>query len=281
MKFRIVLIFSLLILATFAWAQDAKNTRLVQFSGMVLDGSDEQLYPVPYTNILVKDKGRGTYSDLRGFFSIVVEKGDVIVFSAIGYKTVEYKIPEDLEDERYSIVQLMTQDAINLPETVVFPWPSREHFKLEFLAMDVTPELQERAAKNLANETLRRMRNDVTVDGNEHADYYLRQQAREYYYIGQQPPMNIFNPVAWKNSSIPGKTETSKGKTTTDLRLPEYLPAPEQYLETIGPQPKRQCGKRQHAERYVGLHGAEVDVQKLVAYKIGGHKDKVDHKEEK
>ena len=195
---RILLILSVLIIATSARSQDNKNKRLVQFSGMVLDGSDEQLYPVPYTNILVKDKGRGTYSDLKGFFSIVVEKGDVIIFSAIGYKTVEYKIPEDLEDDRYSIVQLMTQDAINLPETVVFPWPSRDHFKLEFLAMDVTPELQERAAKNLANETLRRMRNDVTVDGNEHADYYLRQQAREYYYIGQQPPMNIFNPVAWK-----------------------------------------------------------------------------------
>lgn len=198
MKLRLVLILFALIIAAGTWAQDNKSGRLVQFSGMVLDGSDEQLYPVPYTNILVKDKGRGTYSDLRGFFSIVVEKGDVIVFSAIGYKTVEYKIPEDLEDERYSIVQLMTQDTINLPETVVFPWPSREHFKLEFLAMDVTPELQERAAKNLANETLRRMRNDVSVDGNEHADYYLRQQAREYYYIGQQPPMNIFNPVAWK-----------------------------------------------------------------------------------
>ena len=198
MKLRILLILSVLIIATSARSQDNKNKRLVQFSGMVLDGSDEQLYPVPYTNILVKGKGRGTYSDLKGFFSIVVEKGDVIIFSAIGYKTVEYKIPEDLEDDRYSIVQLMTQDTINLPETVVFPWPSRDHFKLEFLAMDVTPELQERAAKNLANETLRRMRNDVSVDGNEHADYYLRQQAREYYYIGQQPPMNIFNPVAWK-----------------------------------------------------------------------------------
>ena len=113
-----------------------QNKNLVQFSGMVLDGSTEQLYPVPYTNILVKDKGRGTYSDFKGFFSIVVEKGDVIVFSAVGYKTVEYKIPEDLEDDRYSLVQLMTQDAINLPETVVFPWPSREHFKLEFLAID-------------------------------------------------------------------------------------------------------------------------------------------------
>ena len=171
---------------------------LIQFSGMVLDGSDEQLFPVPYTNILVKDKNRGTYSDFKGFFSIVVEKGDIIVFSAVGYKTVEFEIPIDLEEDRYSIVQLMTQDTINLPETVVFPWPSRDHFKLEFLAMDVTPELQERAMRNLANETLERMRNDVVRDGNENADYYLRQQAREFYYIGQQPPMNIFNPVAWK-----------------------------------------------------------------------------------
>ncbi len=188
-----------LLVAVVAWGQrNNDKDKLVQFSGMVLDGTDEQLYPVPYTNILVKDKGRGTYSDLRGFFSIVVEKGDVISFSAVGYKTVEYKIPVDLEDDRYSIVQLMTQDTINLPETVVFPWPSREHFKLEFLAMDVTPELQERAARNLAQETLERMRNDVATDGNENADYYLRQQANKNYYVGQLPPMNIFNPISWK-----------------------------------------------------------------------------------
>lgn len=181
-----------------AQQNESENENLIQFSGMVLDGSDEQLFPVPYTNILVKDKNRGTYSDFKGFFSIVVEKGDIIIFSAVGYKTVEFEIPIDLEENRYSVVQLMTQDTINLPETVVFPWPSREHFKLEFLAMDVTPELQERAMKNLANETLERMRNEVVRDGNENADYYLRQQAREFYYIGQQPPMNIFNPVAWK-----------------------------------------------------------------------------------
>ena len=191
---------SLLLVVTTSLAvygQESANN-LVQFSGMVLDGSDEQLYPVPYTNILVKGKNRGTYSDFKGFFSIVVSKTDTIVFSAVGYKTVEYTIPEDLEDNRYSIVQLMTQDAINLPETVVFPWPSREHFKLEFLAMDVTPELQSRANRNLAEESLVRLRNEVSTDGNENADFYLRQQAREYYYVGQQPPMNIFNPVAWK-----------------------------------------------------------------------------------
>jgi len=181
-----------------AFAQIEKDTKLVQFSGMVLDGSNSELLPVPYTNILITKKGRGTYSDFNGFFSIVAEKGDVVEFSAIGYQTVQFQIPDTLKDNRYSLVQLMSQDTINLPETVVFPWPSREHFKLEFLAMDVTSDLQEAAMKNLANDALERMRNDVEYDGNEHADFYLRQQAKNYYHIGQTPPMNIFNPMAWK-----------------------------------------------------------------------------------
>lgn len=187
----------LFLLSAMTALQAQRNDNLVQFSGMVLDGSTEKLFPVPFANILVKEKGRGTYTDFKGFFSIVVEKGDIIVFSSIGYKTVEYKIPTDLTDDRYSLVQLMTQDAYNLPETVVFPWPSREHFKLEFLAMDVTPELQRRATENLAKETLERASRGVGTDGRENANFYLRQQSRDYYYIGQQPPMNIFSPIAW------------------------------------------------------------------------------------
>ena len=198
MKYGLFLVSALFLLSFGRLSAQTPDSSLVQFSGMVLDGSNEQLFPVPYANILVKDQQRGTYSDLQGFFSIVVEKGDVIVFSAVGYQTVEFKIPQTLEDDRYSLVQLMTQDTINLPETVVFPWPNKDHFKLEFLAMDVTPELQERAARNLANESLRQMRNEVPKDGTENGSYYLRQQAREYYYIGQRPPMNIFNQIAWK-----------------------------------------------------------------------------------
>ena len=75
---------------------------------------------------------------------------------------------------------------------------SRDHFRLEFLAMDVTSEMQRRAVENVAEESLARMRNEVGMDGNENADFYLRQQASNYYYIGQTPPMNIFNPIAWK-----------------------------------------------------------------------------------
>ncbi|MEN0048220.1 MAG: carboxypeptidase-like regulatory domain-containing protein, partial [Bacteroidota bacterium] len=70
--------------------------------------------------------------------------------------------------------------------------------KSEFLAMDVTPELQAYAARNLASETLQRMKRDLPQDGRENASYYLKQQAAKNYYIGQNPPMNIFNVVAWK-----------------------------------------------------------------------------------
>ncbi|NJL74082.1 MAG: carboxypeptidase-like regulatory domain-containing protein [Saprospiraceae bacterium] len=195
------IIFFLLSIAVLSFGQARQagaDTLLVQFSGLVLDGTDENLVPVPFTNILVINKQRGTYSDFNGFFSIVVEKGDIIEFSAVGYKTVQYLIPKDLTDNRYSIVQLMTQDTINLPETVVFPWPSRDHFRLEFLAMDVTPELQDYAARNLAEEVLSQARENLPYDGRENASYYLRQQAGQNYYIGQRPPMNIFNPIAWK-----------------------------------------------------------------------------------
>jgi len=199
---KIIQILSFCLMSTVGvFAQDtvAVQKQLIQFSGLVLDGTNDELLPVPYSNILVKDQGRGTYTDFSGFFSLVVQQGDVIEFSAIGYKTAQFIIPDTLIDDRYSFVQLMTKDDINLPEAVVFPWPSREHFKLEFLALDVTSEMQQRALENVASENLARARSTVAVDGQESAGFYLRQQAKQYYHYGQAPPMNIFNPIAWKD----------------------------------------------------------------------------------
>lgn len=177
---------------------DQNGEELVQFSGMVLDGATNSLYPVPYATVLIKNDGRGTYANLEGFFSLVTHKGDSIVFSALGYDDAVYVVPDTLVDDKYSIVQLLTKNDIDLPAAVVFPWPSREHFKLEFLAMDVSSELQTRASENLNVETLERLRETVPASGAENGSYYLRQQARQTYYIGQRPPMNIFSPVAWK-----------------------------------------------------------------------------------
>jgi hypothetical protein len=173
---------------------------LIQFSGLVMTEADGRLVPVPFASISVPEKRRGTYADYRGFFTLVVEKGQKVRFNCIGLEPVTITIPDTLTQDRYAVVQLMTQDTILLPEVVIFPWPSKEHFKIEFLKMDVTPELQRRATENLANEYLAEARKNpdmVPYGGRESANFYLRQQAREYYYIGQTPPMNIFSPLAW------------------------------------------------------------------------------------
>ena len=177
---------------------DQNGEELVQFSGMVLDGTNSELLPVPYATVLIVGDGRGTYANLEGFFSIVTHKGDSILFSALGYEDALYVVPDTLQDDKYSIVQLLTKNDIDLPAAVVFPWPSRDHFKLEFLAMDVTTELQTIASNNLSADKLERLQESVPRSGAENGSYYLRQQARQTYYIGQRPPMNIFSPVAWK-----------------------------------------------------------------------------------
>jgi len=189
-----------LLFGILAMDAQAQSESLIQFSGLVVTESDGRLVPVPYATISLPLKRRGTYADYRGFFTIVVEKGDKVKFNCIGLEPVTITIPDTLTQNRYAVVQLMGQDTLLLPEVVIFPWPSKEHFKIEFLKMDVSTELQRRATENLANEYMAEARKNpdmVPYGGRESANFYLRKQAREYYYIGQTPPMNIFSPLAW------------------------------------------------------------------------------------
>ncbi|NND06235.1 MAG: carboxypeptidase-like regulatory domain-containing protein [Saprospiraceae bacterium] len=200
-------------------AQDNRNRRdsVIQFSGLVVVEEQGELIPLPLTNILLKRSGRGTFADNEGFFSIVAFKGDVVVFSSIGFETVEFVIPDTLSQNRYSIYQIMTRDTINLPETVVYPWPSREHFKIEFLALNVPEDLQDRAESNLAVHVMEKMRKDLPTDGVESGNYYLKRQAESYYSFGQAKPMHILNPIAWskffkawKNGDFKRKSEDNR-----------------------------------------------------------------------
>jgi hypothetical protein len=198
---KLLSIFAILLAASsFIKAQQSSDPQLIQFTGMIITESDGRMAPVPYATISLPQKRRGTYSDYRGFFSIVVERGDKVRFSCIGLKTITITVPDTLTQDRYAVIQPMSQDTLELDQIVIFPWPSKEHFKIEFLKMDVTPELQRRASENIANEYLAEARKNpdmVPYGGRESANFYLRQQSREYVYLGQTPPMNIFSPLAW------------------------------------------------------------------------------------
>ena len=176
-----------------------QQEKLIQFSGKVVTPDDDgNISPLPYVNIYVEGTGRGTVSEFDGFFSFVAKTGEEITFSRIGYKTINYKIPDSLKSEYYSWIQIMSQDSVWLDEVVIVPWPSREHFKHEFLALDISNELREKARENLAEEVLAEMRYAVPADGRETTNLYIRQTARNFQYSGQFKPQRIFDAVAWK-----------------------------------------------------------------------------------
>lgn len=180
-------------------AQNAKVDHIIQFSGKVVTKNDQnKVTALPYTNVYIKNSSRGTSSEIDGFFSIVARTGDTIIFSQIGFETVEYVIPDSLTDNLYYWIQIMTQDDVLLPEAVIRPYPSREFFKIELLALDVSEELEKTYEEYLSDELLEEMRYNLPVDGSEAVNLYLRQTVNDYKYTGQIKPQNVFNPLAWK-----------------------------------------------------------------------------------
>jgi hypothetical protein len=55
--------------------------------GMVVDSAT--FASLPYVNVTVKNKHKGTITDTHGNFKLVADPGDTLVFSFVGYKTVE------------------------------------------------------------------------------------------------------------------------------------------------------------------------------------------------
>lgn len=172
------------------------NDELIQFSGLIL--SSDSIYPLPFATVYITNKKQGTISDINGFFSLVLQKGDTLEFSYLGYHKKSYIVPGHLSIERYSIIQLLTQDTLNLPETVIYPWPTKELFKEAFIKAVIPDDDLARAKKNIKQDKLRELGQILPYDGKENGSAYLREFANSFYTYGYQPqPNNFLNPFAW------------------------------------------------------------------------------------
>lgn len=191
----------LLFVGTLASAQtddNKNNSEIIQFSGIVVtEDAYGEMTPLPYTTIAVKGTSRGTSAEIDGFFSIAALRGDTLVFSRLGYQTIEHTVPDTLASDFYSWYQIMSEGDVLLPEAVIYPWPSREHYKIEFLALDVSNELRQRARDNLTAEILERMQHGVAADGENAFELESAKRQYEYQYTGQFKPQKIFDVVAW------------------------------------------------------------------------------------
>ena len=168
---------------------------VVQLYGVVM--STDSLKALPSVSIMVKGRNQGTISSDEGVFSIVVLKGDQIEFTSVGYKPKLVTIPKTLDGNQQSMIQLMVEDTVYLPATIIRKRPSREEFERDFVTTKVPDDQQEIARQNLSERNLRALMAAYPMDGREATNYYLKQNAQKYYSAGQIPPQNIFNPLAW------------------------------------------------------------------------------------
>jgi CarboxypepD_reg-like domain len=174
---------------------DKLKDSVVQLYGVIMTA--DSLKAIPAVSVIVKGRNQGTYSNDQGVFSIVVLKGDVIEFSSVGYKSYTLNVPDTFSGNQYSVVQLMVQDAQYLPATVIRARPTREQFERDFVNTSVPDDDIEIARQNNDAAKRRILSRSIPANAGEAASTYLRQSAQRYYYQGQAPPMNIFNPVAW------------------------------------------------------------------------------------
>jgi hypothetical protein len=174
---------------------DRLKDSVVQVYGFVM--TSDSLVGIPGVTISVKGRNQGAFSNDQGVFSIPLLKGDVIEFTSIGYKPVIVNIPRDIPGNQYSMIQLMVSDPQYLPATIIKPRPTREQFERDFVNTTVPDDDIEIARQNTEAAKRRILLRGLPSDAREASNYYLKQSAQKYSYLGQAPPQNIFNPLAW------------------------------------------------------------------------------------
>ncbi len=176
-------------------AQTQPNPQVVQFSGLVVTG--DSLVPVAFTTVFRERDQRGTITDNLGFFSIPAFAGDTVSFSCIGYLPATFVIPDTLTESRYNMVQLLSRDTVMLSTTFIYPWPTKERFKQEFLALDLPNSKEELARKNLETAAMYERMRQIDPDYRDAYHYAMSRNTQQITYAGMTPTTGLFSPLAW------------------------------------------------------------------------------------
>jgi hypothetical protein len=191
---KIGLVFLVLLVQTAVLSQ-VKNERLVQLSGVVI--SSDSLQEMPYAAIYNRSVKRGTIADMYGFFSLVVQPGDTLLFRYVGHKPSSYIVPDTLKDDRYSIIHMMELDSAAYNEVIIYPWPSKEAFAQAFIEMNPYDDALLRAQRQLSGQNLAALASKVSSDASISYGNVMNQQNTRLYTMGQSPVNNLMNPFAW------------------------------------------------------------------------------------
>src|SRR6056297_1914111 len=90
------------------------STALAQTQEVAGTVVDDQGLPLPGANVIIKGTTTGTLTDFDGKFAITASPGDVLVFSYVGFETIETVV-----GDKQDLIITLTPSAAALDEVVV------------------------------------------------------------------------------------------------------------------------------------------------------------------
>jgi hypothetical protein len=175
------------------YGQTHKGQNIVQFTGIVV--ADDGVQEVPGVHIYVPKSGRGTTTNIYGYFSMPALVGDEIVVSAIGFLKQSYLVPEG-KNNRVNVLFKLQEDTLYLQNVDISPYLSEKQFKEAILALNV-PDNNRMLEGRLDGAAMAMMLQNTPYDASLNARYYFDQQ---FYYMQDTygPRSNPFlNPFNW------------------------------------------------------------------------------------
>lgn len=195
MKYCLTII--LLVVATTIFAQDAKRSnKLVQFSGIITDTDSNSV--VPYVTITnVSNKNQKYAANYQGYFSIIVNPGDSLIFSAIGFNNKVIVLPNEITDYKYTEMVKLKPETVYLKAVRIYPWATIEEFNKEFLSMKVADDDMAIAKKNLSPKSIQAMILSLPRNASEISNSNYRYNFDRMQNVNMRQTNPFLNPFAW------------------------------------------------------------------------------------
>lgn len=132
-----IIVLALLVFKPAGLHAQKRDVQMVELSGILL--SSDSLKTVADARILSKDNFLGSFSDSLGQFNIIVNKGDSLMFSSMGYDTRIVPITDSILRLAQPITFLMTLDTVLIHEVVIHAFWDYATFKQMIIHMKPAP----------------------------------------------------------------------------------------------------------------------------------------------
>lgn len=168
---------------------------VLQFTGVIVN--EETEYGIPGVHIYTMKGGRGTTTNVYGYFSMPVLAGDSLIVSSVSFEKEQIFIPPNRKEDLTVVIRLKP-DTTYLEELEVYPFPSEELFKEAILALRLPNQYDlNNMQQNVDQEMLNKIYRGTAMGASGNHHMYMNQQNAAYNARYQANSISVLNPFAW------------------------------------------------------------------------------------